>query len=1558
MSLYDALSTVYDGVNKNPQNMLLLALTFLARVSPGKNSDRSIVLARLMDYVASIECQGNDPEWLTKVLERTHEKEVKSKRWNSSRISVVRDRPRIPVAPSLSPFSQKQRRGKPRRAQSKGLKSKFIKDPNTRRKFRPVPGRKNIENAPFGTVVGTGNEVTKENQPNDDAVKLSKAQLEISKAMSAESITSAVIESCHALLASFDFVSLYLKRGDRFESRLPHERKPTIVANTSIGIFGYALRQRTVVSLTAENVACSDIYDKVVDSFQSKPCHIIYAPVLAGKNEVVGIIKVCRRASEDSFTTKEIQNVSCIAKQTAVSVENGRIASGSLALSKVVNEITSSLDIRETSRKLCNAAKKMLQCDSAMIFIMDWEKQTLSSTTNDHALTVPADESSFVGTAAIGKRIISASKDVQKNKRLCKRIEGIHKFETHAIICFPMIDRRGNVAGVLRVANKAGAKMFSRRDKILLNGLAQTAMVVLANARIHDAAMADRVKTDSLLRVAKALNEQENLLDLISRIQQEAKLLLECDRISVFLHDSVTNELYTVAIGDDGTPFEIRFPSNLGLAGFSFTQSKMINVEDAWEDPKFNNAFDIQTGYRTKSVLVVHIKNHVGENIGVVQCINKALDEKFGKMDELLLDAFASQCAVAIENLRNAERLADLQQYFSQHEASAYDIFFEIDMDRNIIDISRDSQSANIFTVENVTSLIGKRFDIWLGKQNRELMEQILIATKMPNGMLLKEMTFIVPGKGGQTLVLDMNIVPVIHKFEKGKRVNQIDRNYTKNLPLLNHANLFEYQHLGSFLIYCSSIRVKQSSGSIQHMPNFRPDDYENDIIPMLSICLNCSTGLRQKAIVGIGNEIQTAKGFIHQIENNTIIALFGLPHSTNKDITTVIDVGNKVISMLEMMEDAEQLSEKQEELSKPGHASEGKGGGGGAKGGAEGEVFLTAHAGVTSAKVKVWDRWTTQCRYEVYHSSVGKSHWIVEQCSYYGVSLMVDADIAMHLPARVVTRKIGNVVWAGDAVNIQMFHHLTPFEQQRASLMYLEKTEALDMALVSSEVYEVLNDKEIKEGKWLLFFDKGVAAFKSQLWSRAIKYFNESLRLKNDDLTSRTYIHISAKMLRSHVSFSNASWNGLWQAGCEIFLLKYFGVEVVDLEVWNGEVLPYSDIQPRLGEVEAGNASTGSAGNEAPIDKLPGKDTEVKIDVFKDGGREPNEEHRSGGENVNVGKEEDEDHSVEKQEAKKPATSKEDESVDRSEPSNVVVAEDDVMWVLARMWSVYSSSSSVTLQNLAALFNDFTHSNFPPEECIGFFRSMMDVSTDDNVEQRELANFVQRGLALSDEARAQYGSEGMLPTAALKLFDSIKEKIVVRNYVQEMWPQLDVSMAGYLTPAQTKSFIEAVSETEISEEDCKIFINSIDENKDNKIEKEELIDFILHGLNLDNEQREAYASRGGSQKELIAFFDALRERAGIVPVIPLRDKVEMADDKLLQDFFSAVDTDTSGTISKKEMLRAMRKTKLFELIAAKHNKLRPLLRGKTYLSTFESINASGTSEITYEELRDFVHAL
>ena len=94
--------------------------------------------------------------------------------------------------------------------------------------------------------------------------------------------------------------------------------------------------------------------------------------------------------------------------------------------------------------------------------------------------------------------------------RLNKKIEELQKFPSSNVLCFPMIDNRTRkVVGVLRVSNMDAKKLFTRKDQILLNGLAHIAMTVLSNARIHASALADRVKTDSLLKLAKSLNEQE-----------------------------------------------------------------------------------------------------------------------------------------------------------------------------------------------------------------------------------------------------------------------------------------------------------------------------------------------------------------------------------------------------------------------------------------------------------------------------------------------------------------------------------------------------------------------------------------------------------------------------------------------------------------------------------------------------------------------------------------------------------------------------------------------------------------------------------------------------------------------------------------------------------------------------------------------------------------------------------------------------------------------------------------------------------------------------------------
>lgn len=98
-----------------------------------------------------------------------------------------------------------------------------------------------------------------------------------------------------------------------------------------------------------------------------------------------------------------------------------------------------------------------------------------------------------------------------------------------------------------------------------------------------------------------------------------------------------------------------RTPLSLLRVSLNYTfarQGKIVRIIDAYEDPRFNRKFDQKTGFRTKAILCVPIKNNKSEVCGVLQMINKKSTKytQFTDEDERMVMAFSAQAAVAIEN--------------------------------------------------------------------------------------------------------------------------------------------------------------------------------------------------------------------------------------------------------------------------------------------------------------------------------------------------------------------------------------------------------------------------------------------------------------------------------------------------------------------------------------------------------------------------------------------------------------------------------------------------------------------------------------------------------------------------------------------------------------------------------------------------------------------------------------------------------------------------------------------------------------------------------------------
>jgi HD-GYP domain-containing protein (c-di-GMP phosphodiesterase class II) len=201
---------------------------------------------------------------------------------------------------------------------------------------------------------------------------------------------------------------------------------------------------------------------------------------------------------------------------------------------------------------------------------------------------------------------------------------------------------------------------------------------------------------DQLNEIGIALSTQRDRESLLNLILQKS-----CD-----ITDSDAGSLYLVEENDQGTK-HLRFKTTqnnsmrlyLGesllpldrtsLAGYVASTGDEVHLPDVYQIPSsypftFNRKFDEESGYRSKSMLVVPMKDPRGEILGVIQLINCKRDPgaggrppteanvvPFPEECRALLRSLASQAAVALENIRLYQSIETLFEGFVRASVSA-----------------------------------------------------------------------------------------------------------------------------------------------------------------------------------------------------------------------------------------------------------------------------------------------------------------------------------------------------------------------------------------------------------------------------------------------------------------------------------------------------------------------------------------------------------------------------------------------------------------------------------------------------------------------------------------------------------------------------------------------------------------------------------------------------------------------------------------------------------------------------------------------------------------------
>ncbi len=205
-----------------------------------------------------------------------------------------------------------------------------------------------------------------------------------------------------------------------------------------------------------------------------------------------------------------------------------------------------------------------------------------------------------------------------------------------------------------------------------------------------------------LNKIGVALSSERDIKKLLELILQKSREITAADAGSLYLVErgkdpqTRTDDLLRFKLTQNDSvqvPFEeFTMPlSETSIAGYVALSGQVVNVTDAYHLPsgspfKFPRSFDEKSGYRTKSMLVVPMRDHKDEVIGVVQLINKKRDAKtvlqpvaqvdasviqFTSVDEELVGSLASQAAVAFENTLLIQNIRNLFESFVEASVTA-----------------------------------------------------------------------------------------------------------------------------------------------------------------------------------------------------------------------------------------------------------------------------------------------------------------------------------------------------------------------------------------------------------------------------------------------------------------------------------------------------------------------------------------------------------------------------------------------------------------------------------------------------------------------------------------------------------------------------------------------------------------------------------------------------------------------------------------------------------------------------------------------------------------------
>ncbi len=203
-----------------------------------------------------------------------------------------------------------------------------------------------------------------------------------------------------------------------------------------------------------------------------------------------------------------------------------------------------------------------------------------------------------------------------------------------------------------------------------------------------------------LVQIGVALSAERDLNRLLELIVDEARKFSNAEGGTLYIMSDDESMLHFAIVQND--PLNIRMggsggsitwppvrlinadgtPNYANVSAYTALSGEVVNIADVYHAEGFNfegtRKFDVETGYRSTSMLVIPMRNHENDIIGVLQLLNCRNDSTgevitFSAENQEMTASLASQAAVALSKNRLIHDLENLLESFIRAIAATID---------------------------------------------------------------------------------------------------------------------------------------------------------------------------------------------------------------------------------------------------------------------------------------------------------------------------------------------------------------------------------------------------------------------------------------------------------------------------------------------------------------------------------------------------------------------------------------------------------------------------------------------------------------------------------------------------------------------------------------------------------------------------------------------------------------------------------------------------------------------------------------------------------------------